>query len=531
MKKIAVYLALLAAVVIAPIALRVPGKAPASAGADRLIIVTPHNEAIRHELGRAFRRHYQEETGRAVVIDWRTPGGTSEIARYINSQFVASFRSHWEQSGKTFDRAIERAFDNTKVKLDDTSSDDTAEEAARRTFLNSQVGCGIDLFFGGGSFDFSLQAAAGRLVDSGVIKRQGDLFGPQGIPQNLAGEPFWDKEGRWVGTCLSAFGICYNQDSLRRLGLATPPVQWPDLADPRYRDEIALANPTQSGSVNKAFEMLIQQQIHEAKRSAPSDPKALEAGWDAAMRLILKIGANARYFTDSALKISLDVAAGEAAAGMTIDFYGRFESEAVRGPGGESRLGYADARSGASFGADPIGLFRGAPNPDLARRFIDWSLSAEAQKLWNWKVGTAGGPERYALRRLPILPSLYAQEFSADRSDPDVNPYAAAADFQYDGAATGPLFRVIGFIVRVMCIDPHDELSAAWADLGAAGFPDAVMDDFLNVSAVSYAEAKGPIREALTTKAGEVRMARELGNRFRAQYLRAREQARTERGR
>ena len=43
-------------------------------------------------------------------------------------------------------------------------------QMARRAFLTSDViGIGIDLFFGGGSYDFAQQAAAGRLVDSGFI--------------------------------------------------------------------------------------------------------------------------------------------------------------------------------------------------------------------------------------------------------------------------------------------------------------------------------------------------------------------------
>ena len=35
---------------------------------------------------------------------------------------------------------------------------------ARAAFLASDVGCGIDLFFGGGPYDFARQATAGRLV-------------------------------------------------------------------------------------------------------------------------------------------------------------------------------------------------------------------------------------------------------------------------------------------------------------------------------------------------------------------------------
>ena len=67
--------------------------------------------------------------------------------------------------------------------------------------------------------------------------------------------------------------------------------------------------------------------------------------------------------------------------------------------------------------------------PDVAREFIAFVMSPEGQKLWNWKVGTPGGPQRYALRRLPILPALYAPEFRPLRSDPEVDPYELAQHF------------------------------------------------------------------------------------------------------
>src|SRR5205085_9265706 len=126
------------------------------------------------------------------------------------------------------------------------------------------------------------------------------------------------------------------------------------------------------------------------------------------------------------------------AAGMTIDFYGRFQSEAVRKPDGSSRLQYTNATGGTSVSVDPIGLFRGAPNPELGREFIAFVMSPEGQKLWNWKVGTPGGPHRYALRRLPILPALYAPEYASLRSDPDVMPYEMSRSFVYLDAWTGP---------------------------------------------------------------------------------------------
>ena len=212
---------------------------------------------------------------------------------------------------------------------------------------------------------------------------------------------------------------------------------------------------------------------------------------------------------------------------MTIDFYGRFQSEAVRKPDGSSRLQYVNAIGGTSVGVDPIGLFRGAPNPELAREFIAFVLSPEGQKLWNWKVGAPGGPQRYALRRLPVLPALYAPEFRPLRSDPEVDPYALAQSFTYHDQWTGALFRSIAFTFRVMCIDTHDELTAAWRALIAAGFPPEATAAFENVSAVDYAVAGGRMREALGgDKIKEVQLAKELADHFRAQYRRAQELAR-----
>jgi ABC-type Fe3+ transport system substrate-binding protein len=560
-----------AVVLIGPLALR--PKTAASAKADRtLVIITPHNEATRYEFGRAFDAFYFRAHGQHVRIDWRTPGGTSEISRYLASEYLAAFENYWTNKlHRPWNAAVQAAFDNPKAAPGDP---------AREAFLKSDVGCGLDLFFGGGSFDLALQANAGRLVDCGVIAKHAELFNNNVIPQNLGGEPYWDPQGRWVGDCLSSFGICYNTDSLARLKIEKPPAQWVDLADPRYIGQIALADPTQSASLGKVFEMMIQQQmLHvpkfkvtnftqkmfvDAKGSekdiseievkdmdigaqetvmigdvtnlhlpfklgdAVPESIAIRLGWLRAMNIIQKISANARYFADDSKKVPFDVEHGDAAAGMCIDFYGRFQSEAVRKPDGSSRMQYVTPDGGSSVGVDPIGLLRGAPDAELAREFIEFVISPDGQKLWNWKTGTPGGPEKYALRRLPILPQLYAPEFAALRSDPQVQPYAQAGAFVYHPEWTSQLFRPIGFIVRVMCIDPHDELREAWRALIAANFPPQASAVFFDVSKVDYAAASGAIRETLRSpdKIAEVKLAKTLGDSFRAQYLRAAELAR-----
>jgi len=511
MKNLALALAFIL-VLVGPILLR--PKQNASGAEETLVVITPHNEAIRYEFARGFAKAHFAKTGKRVRVDFRTPGGTSEITRFLDGEYTAAFENYWcKVLGKPWSAETAKNFMNAKAPADDP---------ARAAFLQSNVSCKIDVFFGGGAFDFVVAANKGQIVDSGYLQANSSLFGhgPGQIPEKLGGEPYYDPKGRWIGCVVSAFGIVSNTDVLARLGIAEPPRRWADLAEPRYLGHIALANPAQSSSINKAFEMLVQQQIAESG----GEPKA---GWIRALRLLQRISANARYFTDYSTKPSLDVSAGDSAAGMTIDFYGRVQAEAVAKQGG-NYLRYENAQGGTSVGVDPIALFRGAPNPELAREFMAYVMSPEGQKLWNWKPGTPGGPEHYALRRMPILPSLYAEEFRQFRSDPDVLPYEMAKEFTYNDAWTAALFSPQRFIVRVMCIDTHDELRTAWRALIENKFPPEAVAEFEKLDVVNYETAGGRIKTTLSSgnRIAEVQLAKELADHFRAQYRRAAELAR-----
>jgi iron(III) transport system substrate-binding protein len=520
MKYLPIILAFLV-VLVGPIILRPKQPSSSGAGERRVIIITPHNESIRFEFARGFEKHYLAKTGQRVRVDYRTPGGTSEIGRYLDGGFLAGFENYWRKTlRRPWSESIKRSFGDSKLKLPDNPSSDTPEQAARRAFLASNVGCNIDLFFGGGAYDFQQAAGKGQLVDSGYIAAHPEIFGdgPGKIPQKLSGEPFWDPQGRWVGSVISSFGIISNRDVLARLGIPASPKIWSELADPRYFGEVALANPTQSSSINKAFEMLIQQQMAAVVSERGESPESVAAGWTRALRLLQRICANARYFTDSSTKPSLDVAAGDCAAGMTIDFYARFQAESVSRSGG-GYLHYTNAEGGTSVGVDPVGLLRGAPNADIAREFIAFVMSSDGQKLWNWKPGTEGGPEHYALCRQPILPALYGSEFRELRSDPDIFPYEIAQQFVYHDSWTAPLFRAQAVIIRSMGIDTHHDLREAWRALVDTGFPPDAVEVFERMDAVDYSAANKRIRETLgASKIGEVRLAKELADGFRAQY-------------
>lgn len=530
-----IILAALVATVALPFILR-PSRPAVEKADDTLVIITPHNEAIRHEFTVAFRNWYQARTGRTVGIDWRVIGGTSEIARFLESEYVSSFQNYWKNGlGLDWSMNVQAGFANSRL-----GEDASAEaKAARAAFLESKVGCGIDLFFGGGSYDFIRQAQAGRLVSSRILETHPEWFQDSSIPYTFAGEQYWDKEGRWIGNVLSSYGILYNKDSIQRLGLESPPVAWRDLTDPRLLGEVALCDPTKSGSIAKAFENLIQQQmqirlhallaVNGGVKTSELESRAIREGWDEGMRILQLMGANARYFTDSSQKPPIDVSQGNSAAGVCIDFYGRYQAEAVSRRDGSGRLTYVTPRGGTVSSVDPIGLLRGAQNREVAELFIEFTLSMEGQKLWNFKVGTEGGPARFALRRLPVRREFYAHaEWLPLRSDPDASPYSGDEQLIYEPAWTGRLFREMSFAIRLLCLDTHPELVDAWRTIIAAGRPPEAMAVLQDMSLVSYDEVSGRIKAALgaKNKVEEVHLANELGSKLRAQYARAAELAR-----
>ncbi|RME68634.1 MAG: iron ABC transporter substrate-binding protein, partial [Verrucomicrobia bacterium] len=312
----------LAAIIALPFALR-RDRAPVLEADDVVVVITPHNEAIRSEFARGFQRWYRERTGRTVAVEWRVIGGTSEIARFLAGEYTSAFRLHWERDlGRRWSNEVLRAFNNGAIELDDTPQDDTEAERARRAFLASDVSCGIDVFFGGGVYDFNRQARAGQIVDCGILQRHPEWFTDDVIPWRHNGEIFWDRDGRWIGAVLASFGILYNRDALQRLGIEKPPTTWRDLTDPRFFGELALADPTKSGSIAKAFEMVIQREMQERYRAllarglseAEAEKSAVEQGWLEGLRVLQLMGANARYFTDSSQKPPIDVGQGDSAA-------------------------------------------------------------------------------------------------------------------------------------------------------------------------------------------------------------------------
>ena len=469
----------MAVVVTAPIILRDDDAAAINRAEVRIEVITPHNELIRREFVEAFSRWYERKHGQSVYVNWRTPGGTSEIKRVLDSAFKAAEK-------------------------------------------NGGDGIGLDLFFGGGVYDFKGQAKAGRFQKLDVFENESGLFESDTIPEIQSGESYYPKGNDWLGTCLSSFGICYNWDSLNRLNLEAP-TTWDDLGRPGFQNGIALADPTKSGSVAKAFEMLVQQKIHDQLEAGLPREKACAIGWEEGLNLIQRIGANARYFTDGASKVPHDVAQGNAIAGMCIDFFGRSYNEALKREDGTSRLKFISPVGGTSYSVDPVAIFKGAPNLEVAQEFVNFIFTKEGQMLWNARPGTEMGPKIRGLRRLPIRKDLYQEPYLSDMVDASVMPYEVASEFIYDYDLTGRHFTPLRNIIRAMCIDSHQEMKSAWAALIEMDFPAEATAKFYDVSPVGYEATLSEIKVTLKSgdKVAVVRMMNDLGTHFRGNYREA----------
>jgi iron(III) transport system substrate-binding protein len=424
----------------------------------RLIVVTPHVQQIQDEFAAGFSRWHERNYGEPVFIDYRIPGGTSEIRRQLTAEFRA--------------RLADGAF-----TLEPTGDPDSPW---RVDMTPGTIG--TDLMFGGGSYDHGTLA---RGVTATVTTPDGietELAVPLSVPAGLTPDELeeifadnsigtqtlYDPDQYWIGTALSSFGIISNNDTLGRLGVPTPDA-FEDLTDPRLFGWVALADPRQSGSITTTFDSILG-----------------NYGWTDGWAILREACGNARYFTASSTKPPADVAAGDAAVGLAIDFYGRGQAQTVAEAGDLDRVAYIDPPGEVYIDADPITILRGGPDPELARRFLRFVLSEEGQALWQFNATTreagAGnppgpdgepmGPERSELRRMPIRRSMYADHFEHFK-DPVV-PFDLATDVANPGWRTG-----VQMMMGAFGIDTAPKCRRAWGAIIEAerdpDFPPAVL--------------------------------------------------------
>jgi ABC-type Fe3+ transport system substrate-binding protein len=321
------------------------------------------------------------------------------------------------------------------------------------TLYRSSDSSGNDLVFGGGSAQFSQYASAGFLVPPPSLDPADAYFKQDplaAVPTDLFGQPLQHPQRLWYAATMASFGIVMNKDRIAELGLPLPRT-WEDIAGPQWIGRLSLADPSKSGSVKTSYEQIFQQH-----------------GWEKGWAILTCLFANADTVRDGGSNPAEDVGSADAVAGIVIDFFGRIHITRA----GPSILGFVIPEGGSALDADPIGMLKGAPHPELAARFIRFTLSPDGQRLWTFKPGVAGGPKKAALGRLAVLPSLYEQEpqFMLDPASPFALT-GAAKPLRTDAKAQAVRNKFLGDLIKATLIDNHKLLAETRRVLRAAGDP------------------------------------------------------------
>jgi len=441
------------------------GCGRSSAEPVRLILLSPHRDEIRAEVGQAFQEWFGQRTSaramaaRQAVASWLHSPGAAERAAADAAlsalledwrpdepgELRAAYNAWRAESTPTHGQALLEALDQwrqppVEVVWQDLGGTSQITRYVEARFKDNPAGIGVDLVFGGGTDQFLRFAKAERLepvtMPAALLAR---------IPQQLNGNPLYDPQGRWYGPMLSSFGILYNRGVLERLGLPEPgqgsaAKGWDYLAQPNLGGWVSAGDPRQTGSVHMVYEIILQSR-----------------SWDEGFRLLMRLGANTHSFIRDSGTLTRMVTSGEVAAAGNVD------ANALTAVGLDPAiLGYYLPPGETIINADAIAVLKGAPHAGLARAFVEFTLSDAGQRLLLLRPGLPGGPRRYPVCRLSVVPALYRQYPPAERSVGNANPFEIHSSVPYDSKLGFARSDALNDLFGAWVVDAHPELAEAW---------------------------------------------------------------------
>ena len=410
---------------------------------ERLTIITPHNAKIREAFEIGFSDWYLANRGVYAQIDWIVRG-TPQCVDYIQQTF----------SG----------------------------DSGRRLHKTP------DLMFGGGIADHRLLAKRGHSQTLNLDDALAD------IPAEVNGLPTRDVEGCWFATGLSSFGIVYNARDCRQRGIAAP-TTWADLADPRFRGWVGVADPAASGSHRQSMMLILQNQ-----------------GWEQGWATLVRILGNARALVDSSTDVLNQVGSGVFLAGFAVNFDGLARVDESNGV-----LGYVNPPGATAVTPDVTTVLKTAGNVRLAEDFVRYCLSEAGQVAWGVKTehrNTDGA----TLYHYPIDPQVY--EAHAGQLAVTENPFKTDFGLRLDLEKANRQAAALIPLVRSAGGENHILLQQAW---------EAVVDSGMKPQALAEL-CKPPVDEETAYQTAQEhrgagptearRLEQEWSNLFREKFAR-----------
>jgi iron(III) transport system substrate-binding protein len=165
-------------------------------------------------------------------------------------------------------------------------------------------------------------------------------------------------QGRTVGVYLGALGFGYNTELLEQRKLPAPAC-WADLIKPDYKGEVQVANPNSSGTAYTFIATLVQLW-----------------GEEEAFKYLKALNDNINQYTKSGAAPAQAAARGETLIG--ISFQHDVVTPAITA---NAPLKNVSPCEGTGFEIGSMSIIKGAPNLDNAKKWYDWALTPDAQKL------------------------------------------------------------------------------------------------------------------------------------------------------
>ncbi len=159
-----------------------------------------------------------------------------------------------------------------------------------------------------------------------------------------------------IGIYVGILGFSVNEEALKSMGLPIPQ-GWDDLIDPKYKGLIGMANPNTSGT---ALTTLATQ--------------VFLRGEDEGLEYMKKLHKNMSNYTKSG--VAPGVLAGRGEIAIAIIFLHDAVYHAIEG----YPVTPIVPKEGTGYEIGGLNLVKGAPNPELAKKFIDWVVSGPVQE-------------------------------------------------------------------------------------------------------------------------------------------------------
>ena len=239
-------------------------------------------------------------------------------------------------------------------------------------------------------------------------------------------------------------------------------------------------------------------------------PRA-SASFDLNDEQTLVLGTSAAFGPNDSGTLTRTVSSGEDAAAGTLDAMAL--SAVGRSP---ETMAFWLPEGETIINPDAIAVLKGAPRKELARAFVEFTLSDAGQRLFILRPGQPGGPRRYPLCRLSVVEKLY-DAYPADvRSIGAANPFQTGHTIYYDSNLGNKRWDALNDVFGAVILDAHQDLAAAWravvtrpipterrAELERELFAPICSEEELMTHARNIAEASPRVRTATVNRWGE----------------------------